>query len=109
MWHRTCRWLGLDKEQEATGDQHVEPEFVPEQRGLPSPAVFSPDGWVYRQSWLCEVLHRMDVELVRGPAQEVSAQPPNYESSISFVDEAACGSKRRKSLHEKGRKSWRRV
>lgn len=90
MWHRTCRWLGLDKGREqgqdtTTKDQHVEPEVVPKQQDSQSPVAFSPDCWIHQQGWLCEALRNMDKDQLRDPAQGASCQAPDSGVSSHLV------------------------
>lgn len=113
MWHRTCRWLGLDRGREqgqdtTVQDQQVEPEAMPkQQQESQSPVAFSPDCWVRQQDWLCDALRDMD-NPVQGGASPLA---PDSGVSVSFDNDAGveCGSRRSKSLHANGRKFLRQA
>lgn len=119
MWHRTCRWLGLDRGREqrqdtTVEDQQVGPEMLSKQQQdtQQSPVAFSPDCWVHQQDWLCDALRSMDQDQVRDSVQGgASPQAPDSGVSVSFGNDAEveCGSRRSKSLHANGRQFLRQA
>lgn len=123
MWHRTCRWLGLEKVSEqgleqgrdTTRDQYVDPEVVvSKQQDSQSPVAFSPDCWVHQQNWLCEALRSMDKDQGQDLGQGASSQAPDSGVSVSFDSDEGleCGSRRGQERACKGeeisalRRAW---
>lgn len=106
LWNRTCRWLGLDEDEDTISPQCVEPA-VPEvsilatPRESTSPVVFSPDSWVHdkRQRWIRDALCGLD----SGGKRERSRQGCDSGVSLSF-DEAGSSDSKKKLLHKKERR-----